>query len=443
MTRKREPRFSPGDSVAGTYEIRGLVRQSAAGEVYDATDRALDRRVALHAAPGSPEVRDEARALAAVRHAGLATVYALASHGACDVLVTEWIVGQSLATRLAARRQRAERMALEEALDLLTAIAEALAALHAGGVAHRDVSPTNVVVAARDRVVLLDVVLGAGARAPAVDGATHVCAPGYAAPELVSDRVAPSGPRSVDIYALGAIAFELLAGAPAFEGRSPEETLSLHLMQTPDIGKHRTGIPRRLQLLVNEMLARTPAERPPSVDAIVRVLGQIRGRPSMPSSALKAARKAPAVEDRAALDPPSPAAASDDALHVVVVDRDPRAQVAMARGVRRAIPSAMVSVVASEGEALRQVRARPPRFMVLELEAPGMNGVELAMYVRGLRLPRAPGFVIACERASPEDELLFAQLGLHGVTKGAALEEQVVAIVRSLNDEPAMNGGDR
>jgi len=113
----------------------------------------------------------------------------------------------------------------------------------------------------------------------------------------------------------------------------------------------------------------------------------------------------------------------------VVVERDLRAQAAVVRGVKRAIPEAFVSVVASEAEALRQVRARPPRFMVLELEAPGMNGVELAMYVQGLRLPRAPSFVITCERASADDAHLFEQLGLHSVMKGAGLEDHVAGVL--------------
>ena len=206
--------FHAGDVLNDLYEIRGKLGEGGMGEVYEAYDRSLGRRVAIKAArPDVPvPILGEARALAALRHPGIVAVHGVGEHAGVPYVVMERVPGKTLEAHLQGRRADGTWVTLEEAIDILILVAEALAAVHQAGMAHCDVKPANVILSTGSRVVLTDF----GIFRPEIElGAAEVRAgsPHYMAPEAIADDVRPGDRYLVDVYALGVVAHELVAGA--------------------------------------------------------------------------------------------------------------------------------------------------------------------------------------------------------------------------------------
>jgi serine/threonine protein kinase len=270
--RTRGPRelLAVGDLLAGTYEVRGLIGEGGMGQVYDAWDIALGRSVAIKAVPGRDRdlLHREARALAALRHPSVVAVHAIGEHERIAYVVMDRIHGRSLQWHLDARREEGRRYGVDEAIDLLVGIAEALAVVHGAGMAHRDVTPANVMVAPGDRIVLTDF----GIFQPEIEvaGGLH-CAgsPRHMAPEAIGMSVEPGELYLADVYALGVIAYELLTGSLPYDDPRPMKILWMHVnAPVPDPLAACPGLPRVLLALVREMLAKEPKDRPQSMEAI-------------------------------------------------------------------------------------------------------------------------------------------------------------------------------
>src|SRR5262249_45339179 len=156
-------------------------------------------------------LRREAHATAALQHLGLPTVYALGSHRAIPYLVMERLYGQSLEQHLA----HTGPLEIASSLAILIPLADTLAALHHNGLAHRDIKPANIMLCQNGRVVVVDF----GIAVPEVElvgvSMQLPCGtPCYMAPEAVSGHVRPGQAHLLDIYAFGALAHEMLSGAP-------------------------------------------------------------------------------------------------------------------------------------------------------------------------------------------------------------------------------------
>ena len=151
--------FADGELVDGVYEVRSMLGSGGMGEVYEAHDRGLNRRVALKVA--RPDISGdyllrEGRALAAIRHPGVVGVHTMGRFRGTSFLVLELVQGLSVDRLLQDRRGRGERYDVNEALDLVIHVADALAVVHKAGLAHRDVKPANLMLAPGGRVVLMD-----------------------------------------------------------------------------------------------------------------------------------------------------------------------------------------------------------------------------------------------------------------------------------------------
>ena len=250
--------LTPG-RVIGSYTIVRELGHGGMGVVYLAHDTKLGRDVALkvlwgEVSPDQPRrerLRREARAAAAVSHSGIAQVYALEEEAeGLTYIVTEYVEGQTLRDEIAAGP-----LPVEIALDTALQIARALAAAHARGVVHRDLKPENV-IRSRDGVVkVLDFGLAylqqdSGETRLTRTG-TLLGTPGYMSPEqLRGEDVGPA----TDIYALGLVLHEMLAGQHAFSGSSNSATALM--------ARVLEGIP-------NPLPGRVVAERP-GVDELVR-----------------------------------------------------------------------------------------------------------------------------------------------------------------------------
>ncbi len=403
--------FVLGDLIADSYEIRAVLGEGGMGQVFDAWDKNLSRRVAIKA--NFPEVaqsvRIEAQGLAAIRHNGVVGVYAFGSHDGVDYMVMEHVAGVTLAHHL--ERLEGTGLPLAEKVDVLVAIADGLAAIHRAGISHGDIKPENVLLSASGRVVLTDLGLVRAAYEP--DGGVVAGTPAYMAPEIVSPTYANAGWHYVDAYAFGVLAFRLLAGVLPFEGESPVLMLFNHLHEPPPKLHEVAGIPKRMSELVDTLLAKEPTDRPQSMDAVVWQL--------------RAAREELA---RAAVQntvPPPP-------LAVLVVDDDVDIARLVAMYVKKAAPNAEITIARDATEALAAFRNKPPRLVFLDLMMPKMSGFELFTYLRGVHLVDASTVVAMSAGGSATDVQLMLELGAHDfIPKGPELRGRVTRIVEMLS----------
>jgi serine/threonine protein kinase len=209
----------------------------------------------------------EARVLQGIVHRNVVTVASIGEQDGCPFVVMEFVDGPDLGTLLlregALRPDRAARLA--------AGIARGIGAIHAQGVVHRDLKPHNVLLAAGDRPVIADFGLAreiSSARMT-LTGAV-VGTPAYMAPEQASARDAGF---AVDLYALGAIAYEMLSGRPPFHARDPVALLQAIVSAAPE--PLPPEVPEALRSLVASLLAKDPAARPASAEEVARRLDEI------------------------------------------------------------------------------------------------------------------------------------------------------------------------
>ncbi len=297
-----QPLFSRGELVASQFEVRELLGAGSMGQVFDAHDVALNRRVALKAAHPRHDralLRQEAQGIAAVRHPGVPAIYAIGEHRGVAFFAMERLFGETLEARIEAMQMEGDLFAVTDAIDLLTRLADTLAAVHAAGIAHRDVKPANVMLTVGDRVVLTDFGIVAqeravSARAPLV-GTLE-----YTAPEVIRGAMEPGNAFLTDVYAFGVMAYELVAGRRPFEAETSAELLDLHLHAMPDpLSDLRDDVPPLFEALLRELLEKDPHDRPHSMTSVLRRLRD----PAMRS--LTATRSSPPEGVRITLPPPA------------------------------------------------------------------------------------------------------------------------------------------
>ncbi len=411
--------FPLGTVLAGTYELRDVLGSGSNGQVFDAQDLALNRRVAIKAAwPSTPALapllRKEAQALAAIRHPAIVAVHALGSHEGVDYFVMEHVLGVTLDEHVRRRQAAGEPVALTEALDVLVALAEGLAAVHRAGIAHRDVKPANVLLAPGHRVVLADL----GLVLSELDGPTHKAqgTPNYMAPESILGAIAPGAAHLVDVYALGVLAFWLTSGKLPYEAKTSSQVARLHIdAAIPEL----PSAPPKLAALVTEMLAKDPFARPQQLEGVSFRLRAIRA----------------AVADT------KPHASS---FRVLVVDDDRDIAKMIKITVRAAVPKAEIEVATNAKQALEIARAKPPDLLVLDLQMPGMNGIELYMALRGERLAERCTVVAASAAAKPADVELLYELGVaRFVEKGSSFRASIAGVAKEIHDATLDDGGAR
>ncbi len=257
--------LSPGEKL-GPYEILSAIGAGGMGEVYKARDTRLDRMVAVKVLPEHIAQREdlrarferEARAVASLNHPHICTLHDIGP----GYMVMELIEGETLAARLAKGA-----LPLDQALKFATQIADALDRAHRAGVTHRDVKPQNIMLT-RDGVKVLDFGLAKSTAKPAPTEATLTAAlttegtvmgtPQYMAPEQFEGKEADA--RS-DIWAFGAVLYEMVTGQKAFQGRSYSSLVGAILSADPAPMAVKPFTPSWLERLVRRCLEKDPEER--------------------------------------------------------------------------------------------------------------------------------------------------------------------------------------
>lgn len=260
-----------GELLDGRYRVGRLLGRGGYARVHEAVDTALERSVALKIIDGDgadpsdvARVRSEIRLLASVSHPSLVTLYDARLAGSPAYLVMELISGPTLSDRIARGPLPAPEVAL-----IGREIAEAFAVIHARGIVHRDVKPSNILirpaahVGETPRATLADFGIAALVGATRVTRAdTVIGTAAYLSPEQA--RGLPAAPTS-DVYALGLVLLEALTGSRPFGSRTPHEALAARLVSTPEIPAH---VPPAWRDVLQRMTALEPAERPDAAGVI-------------------------------------------------------------------------------------------------------------------------------------------------------------------------------
>jgi serine/threonine-protein kinase len=291
--------------LAGRYELLGLLGAGGMGTVYRARDRELDEVVALKMLRkelvDAPDMlarfRQEAKLARKVTHKNVARTFDIGDHEGAKFLTMEYVDGESLSAVLARER----RLSIARIVELAEHVCAGLSAAHAAGVVHRDLKPENVLVAKDGRIVVTDFGI-----ARATDGRQTqgfpVGTPAYMAPEQV--EAAPLVDARADIYALGAMLFELITGALPFDGESAYVIATRRLSEpAPDPRKMRHDVPDAVASVVMRCMARQPADRYASAGEVAAALSSI----TLPSGFTGPTAELPSVAPRAAVPPPTEA----------------------------------------------------------------------------------------------------------------------------------------
>jgi len=271
--------------VAGRYQLHDRIAAGGMGEVWRALDTVLDRPVAvklLRAAYGShgetlARFRAEARHAASLSHPGIAQVYDYGEtgYGQPPYLVMELVDGPALTGLLA-------RGPLDAAttVDVIAQAAAALDAAHSAGLVHRDIKPGNLLVGPGGQVKITDFgIAHAAGSAPLTRTGTLIGTPAYLAPERLAG--APATPAS-DLYSLGILAWECLAGAPPFSGLEIEVALAHRDLALPPLPR---GVPADVAAFISELAAKDPAARPATAGDAARRASRIRDALGPPAPA--------------------------------------------------------------------------------------------------------------------------------------------------------------
>lgn len=284
----------PGDQLRSGqriahYEIIRQLGVGGMGEVYLARDTRLSRKVALKVLPAhltADKVRlerfkQEARAASALNHPSIITIHEIDTDGDTTFITTEYVEGETL-------RQRMSRgdLNVAEALDVTAHLASALAVAHAAGVVHRDIKPENVMLRPDGIVKLLDFGLAKLTETDVAESLSDISARKLTTPGVVLGTISYMSPEQAqgakvdhrtDLWSLGVVLYEMLAGSLPFSGKTVNHTLVAIMEDAPAPLSHRDGeAPAELERAVTKLLAKEPDARYQTANDLLSDLRELR-----------------------------------------------------------------------------------------------------------------------------------------------------------------------
>ncbi len=295
------PAFPVKPNIPG-FEVQSVLGRGGMGIVYLARDTKLKRLVALKmvlAGAYSSEdslgrFRAEAEAVARLQHPHVVQVFSWGEHGGLPYLVMEYVAGGGLDRCIAGKPQPPL-----EAARLVMLLARAVHAAHKAGIVHRDLKPANILLAPAADEPALNTTYGwpkisdfglarlSGGERAQTASCDLLGTPSYMAPEQAAGKTREVGP-AVDVYALGAIFYELLTGHPPFKGESVLETLDqVRSLPPRPPCQHCPEVPHEMEALCLSCLAKAPEDRPPTAADLAESLRRFLGEhPSASNSSL-------------------------------------------------------------------------------------------------------------------------------------------------------------
>jgi serine/threonine-protein kinase len=281
------------DSVVGDrYRVEARIGQGGMAEVYRGFDPVLNRTVAIKVllpqfardAGFVARFRREAQAAARLNQPNIVGVYDTGADGDRQYIVMEFVEGRTLAEFLAGGR----RLTPMQSVELTQKIGAALASAHAQGIVHRDIKPGNVMVTRDGTVKVMDFgIARMQTDITAPQTSSVIGTPTYLSPEQAQGQVVDA--RS-DLYSLGCVLYELLAGRPPFTGDTPVAIAYKQVNETPvPPSAHNADIPPRLDAVVMKCLAKNPANRYQSAEELSADLERVKQGQDVEATPLMAA----------------------------------------------------------------------------------------------------------------------------------------------------------
>jgi tRNA A-37 threonylcarbamoyl transferase component Bud32/tetratricopeptide (TPR) repeat protein len=295
-------------ALAGRYDIRRKIGEGGMASVYLARDQRHDRDVAvkvlrpdLAATLGPDRFLREIRIAANLPHPHILPLYDSGEADGFLFYVMPYIEGETLRQRI----ERETELPVADVVRIVREVADALAFAHSKGVVHRDMKPDNVMISGGHAVVtdfgVAKAVSEATGRDKLTTAGVALGTPAYMAPEQASAD--PLVDHRADIYAVGAMAYEMLAGRPPFTAATPQAILAAHVTTQPDpVSRYRDQVSPQLEALVMRCLAKKPADRwqsagelLPQLEALATPSGGITPTDTRPIQATARARPSRSV----------------------------------------------------------------------------------------------------------------------------------------------------
>jgi len=382
-----------GTLIDGTYRVIGPLGQGGMGTVLLAVDEQLERDVAIKLIRPSQATTDkvrarfltEARAMARTRHPNVVEIYAFGEIDGVPYFAMEHVPGTSIADWLDGLLFEGKLPGVEQALDCMDGICQGLAAIHSSGTLHGDLKPSNILLGAYGRVAIADLGLSRLFDLQSGEAGEHPMAgtPAYMAPEYACTDLSSELLKRSDVYALGVLAYELLSGDTPFGIISPEDMLAALGRRPEPISRRRPELRDAFDGVLARALEPDPHTRTPSVEHFRREL----------------------IEARRAW------AAGRKSLRILVADDDADFRELAWETLSYAFPGAAIELHEGGATALAAHDAEPADLLVIDLEMPDLNGVELTAAVRAHHdVP----IVVCTANGGAGDWRLLSSLGADG-----------------------------
>lgn len=399
-----------GSEFAGTYRLDRVIGEGAMGIVYLAHDLRLERDVALKLVhpqyvktpDASKRFLYEARTMARVRHENVVEIYAFGEEQGVPYFVMEYVPGRHVEDWL---RERTEPPSIDEALGILEQVCRGVSAIHAAGTVHRDLKWTNVLLGPAFRVAVADLGL-----ARVLDRRRHEPlesfsgTPAYMAPEVVLGTPLPVALHArADVYSLGVMAFELLTKRLPFVSNDGEAMMRLHVeVAAPLASEIQPDVPESFDRVILKALSKRVEDRYESVQELRDAL-------------LSARQDASTRKVRA---------------RILIADDDPDFSALARETIDYACPGAEVVVVSDGEQALAVCDRERFDLALLDLDMPGMNGIELTAALRAAARTAQMPILVATATGGAPDWRLLASLGADGFVVKPIDPMALVALVR-------------
>lgn len=399
-----------GTLLDGIYRVQRVIGRGGMGVVLLARDERLAREVAIKViAPdrvtserAQASFLNEARAMASVRHENVVQIYAYGQYEGLPYFVMEYVPGTDLGSWIDERAARGVSTSIDETLGIVDQVCRGLGAIHARGVVHADVKPGNVLIGPAFRVAVTDFGLF---RALGEKDASElvVGTPAYIAPEVVYSRAPVFDPRA-DVYAAGVIAYEMLTGKMPLPIDDIGTLFDVHMKRLPIAppSEVRPELPAALDAVVLRALERDVDKRFATTEDLRRAFFRAR------------ADLGKRMHTR----------------RILVVDDDEDVRAVVCETLRVAFPNAEIAEVSDGVEALEDLERRGAHLVVLDLDLPHLNGVELTAAVRGIpHLEKVP-IVVVTGHGGSADWRVLQKFGADGFLMKPVDAYALVALAR-------------
>lgn len=409
-----------GVTLDGKYHVERVLGQGSMGIVYLGMDEGLERDVAIkvllpkYAADErvAQRFKLEAVAMAAVRAENVVQIFSYGEYAKHPYFVMEYLPGYTVASLIDKANERGEQLYLDVVLGVLRQVCRGLQTVHDLGIVHRDIKPANMLVGPNFRVAITD--FGLVETIHASSERDLAGTPLYLAPELIRRQQLSEDLRfRADIYALAISTYEMFTGDVPFDGTSIKEILRRHLHDTPaPLSDFRTDLPPGIDEVLRRALSKNPEDRHATCGEFVDDLESARTE--------VAGGEAP----------------RSGWPRVLIVDDESETRTVFRTAIKVGYPQASVFCASDGFQGWELARAGRPDIVLVDLNMPGMNGLELVAAFQGDEMLADVPLVVISAEIDARNRKVLESLGVrHFLHKPVELAK-LVGLVRQIAGRP-------